>query len=55
MLDKLSAIEDKFHVLEEQLSDPGITSDLSRFKRVNKDWDSSGDDGRSWSWTSGNG
>ncbi len=38
MLDKLSAIEDKFHVLEEQLSDPGITSDLSRFKKVNKEY-----------------
>lgn len=38
MLDKLSAIEDKFHVLEEQLSDPAITSDLSKFKKINKEY-----------------
>ena len=38
MLEKLSAIEDKFHLLEEQLSDPAITSDLSRFKKINKEY-----------------
>jgi len=38
MLDKLTAIEDKYHLLEEQLSDPAIISDLSRFKKVNKEY-----------------
>jgi peptide chain release factor 1 len=38
MLDKLTAIEDKFHILEEQLSDPEIISDLSRFKKINKEY-----------------
>jgi len=38
MLEKLSAIEDKFHLLEEQLSDPAITSDLSKFKKINKEY-----------------
>ncbi|HQW54621.1 MAG TPA: PCRF domain-containing protein, partial [Saprospiraceae bacterium] len=38
MLDKLSAIEDKYYLLEEQLSDPSLHADLSRYKKVNKEY-----------------
>lgn len=38
MIDKLEAIQDRFHHLEEQLSDPEIISDMSRFKKVSKEY-----------------
>lgn len=38
MLEKLTAIEDKYYILEEQLSDPDIISDLSRYKKINKEY-----------------
>ncbi len=38
MLDKITAIEDKYHILEEQLADPAIISDLARFKKINKEY-----------------
>jgi peptide chain release factor 1 len=38
MLEKLSAIYDRFMYLEEQLSDPGVTNDMARFSRTNKDY-----------------
>lgn len=38
MLDKFTAIEDKFYLLEEQLSDPAVIADLSRFKKINKEY-----------------
>jgi peptide chain release factor 1 len=38
MLEKLKAIADRFVHLEEQLSDPSVTVDLDKFKRINKDY-----------------
>jgi len=38
MLDKLSNIKDKYMRLEEQLSDPEILSDMTRFTKVNKEY-----------------
>jgi peptide chain release factor 1 len=38
MLDKLSAIRDKYLHLEEQLSDPGIVADMEKAKKVNKEY-----------------
>jgi len=38
MLDKLQAIREKYLYLEEQLSDPGIVSDMDKSKRVNKEY-----------------
>ncbi|MEO1516081.1 MAG: peptide chain release factor 1 [Bacteroidota bacterium] len=38
MIDKLEAIRDRFQYLEEQLSDPDVISDMSRFKKVNKEY-----------------
>jgi peptide chain release factor 1 len=38
MLDKLQAIREKYMHLEEQLSDPGIVSDMDKSKRVNKEY-----------------
>ncbi|MCC6460740.1 MAG: peptide chain release factor 1 [Saprospiraceae bacterium] len=38
MLDKLVAIREKYLHLEEQLSDPGIVSDMEKSKRVNKEY-----------------
>ncbi len=38
MLDKLRILKDKFQYLEEQLSDPEITTDMKKFMRVNKDY-----------------
>ena len=31
MIDKLRSLKDKFELLEEQLSDPEVTSDMKRF------------------------
>lgn len=38
MFDKLVAIEEKYHLLEEQLSDPELISDISKYKRINKEY-----------------
>jgi peptide chain release factor 1 len=38
MLDKLSAIRDRYIYLEEQLSDPAIVSDQDRMRKVNKEY-----------------
>lgn len=38
MLDKLEALKIKFKNLEEQLSDPGVVSDMSRFKKLSKEY-----------------
>ena len=38
MLEKLKAIADRFVHLEEQLSDPSVTVDLSKFTKINKDY-----------------
>ncbi|MEM1319182.1 MAG: peptide chain release factor 1 [Bacteroidota bacterium] len=38
MLDKLQAIQERHIYLEEQLSDPSVASDMSRFKKVNKEY-----------------
>jgi len=38
MLDKLEAIQERHIYLEEQLSDPSIISDMSRFKKINKEY-----------------
>lgn len=38
MLDKLQAIYDRYQHLEEQLGDPEVLQDMSKFKRVNKEY-----------------
>jgi peptide chain release factor 1 len=38
MLDKLEALKIKFKNLEQQLSDPGVVSDMSRFKKLSKEY-----------------
>lgn len=38
MLDKLEAIYERYVYLEEQLSDPGVTSDMSKYKKVSKEY-----------------
>lgn len=38
MINKLIALKDKFQYLEEQLSDPNVTSDMKKFMRINKDY-----------------
>ncbi|EJF53048.1 peptide chain release factor 1 [Saprospira grandis DSM 2844] len=38
LLSKLSAIKDKFEYLQEQLSDPSISSDMKKFMKVNKEY-----------------
>lgn len=38
MLSKLEAIYDKFMRLEEQLSDPEIINDMSRYSKINKEY-----------------
>ncbi len=38
MLDKLEAIIDRFHYLEEKLSDPSIIGDQKQFAKINKDY-----------------
>ena len=43
MLEKLSAIEDKYYLLEEQLSDPALVSDISRMQKINKEYKSLGE------------
>jgi peptide chain release factor 1 len=43
MLEKLSAIEDKYYLLEEQLSDPALVSDIARMQKINKEYKSLGE------------
>ncbi len=38
MLDKLEAISERFHYLEEQLSDPDVISDMNKFKKYHKEY-----------------
>ena len=38
MLDKLEAIHERFIYLEEQLSDPSVASDQSKFKKISKEY-----------------
>ncbi len=38
MLDKLEAILDRFHYLEERLSDPDVLSDMKLFAKTNKEY-----------------
>lgn len=38
MLDKLQAIYERYVYLEEQLSDPSVTTDMDKFKKVSKEY-----------------
>ena len=38
MLDKLDAIVDRFNYLEELMADPSVISDMSRYKKVSKEY-----------------
>lgn len=38
MLDKLEAIKERYVYLEEQLADPDVISDMSRYKKVSKEY-----------------
>lgn len=38
MLDKLEAIQNRYHYLEEQLSDPEVIGDMGKFKNVSKEY-----------------
>ncbi|MFM9947905.1 MAG: peptide chain release factor 1 [Saprospiraceae bacterium] len=38
MIEKLEAIKDRFHHLEEQMADPGVLSDMDRYKKVSKEY-----------------
>jgi len=38
MLDKIEAIKDRFHYLEEQLSDPETVSDMAKYKKTSKEY-----------------
>jgi peptide chain release factor 1 len=38
MLDKLEAIKDRYIYLQEQLSDPEVVGDMSRFKKISKEF-----------------
>ncbi len=38
MLDKLEAIHERFHYLEEKLSDPELLADMEKFRKVNKEY-----------------
>lgn len=38
MLDKLEAIHERYIYIQEQLSDPNVMSDMSRYKKVNKEY-----------------
>lgn len=38
MLDKLEAIQERYYYLEEQMSDPDIISDMSKYKKVSKEY-----------------
>ena len=38
MIDKLTAIYSRYEQLEEQLGNPDLVSDLSRYKKLNKEY-----------------
>lgn len=38
MIEKLSAIKEKYIYLQEQLSDPSVVSDIGRFMKINKEY-----------------
>ena len=38
MIDKLEAIQDRYHYLEEKLSDPDVLADMKLFAKINKDY-----------------
>jgi peptide chain release factor 1 len=38
MIHKLESLIDRFHNLEEQLSDPAVIGDMERFKKINKEY-----------------
>ena len=38
LVDKLEAIQERYHYLEEQLSDPEVVSDMDKFKKVSKEY-----------------
>lgn len=38
MIEKLRSIKEKFELLQEQLSDPEVTSDMKRFMKINKEY-----------------
>ena len=38
MIDKLEAIQEKYYLLEEQLSDPQVLADMSRFTQISKEY-----------------
>ena len=38
LLEKLEAIRERYHYLEEQLSDPEVVSDMNKFKKVSKEY-----------------
>ena len=38
MIDKLEAIQDRYHYLEEKLSDPDVLSDMKQFAKINKEY-----------------
>ena len=38
MLDKLEAIQDRYYHLEEQLSDPEVIADMSKYKKISKEY-----------------
>lgn len=38
MLQKLEAIQDRYHYLEQQLADPDIIGDMTKFKKVSKEY-----------------
>ena len=40
MFDKLQSIKDKYLTIEQQLSDPEVAADQSRFRKLNKDYSS---------------
>ncbi len=38
MLEKLEAIQDRYHYLEEKLSDPEVLADMKQFAKINKEY-----------------
>ncbi|MBK6947071.1 MAG: peptide chain release factor 1 [Haliscomenobacter sp.] len=38
MLDKLQAIYDRYQYLEEQISDPDVVQDMTRYRKINKEY-----------------
>jgi peptide chain release factor 1 len=40
LLDKLEAIQERYHYLEEQLSDPEVVSDINKYKKISKEYKS---------------